>query len=68
MLAKQLLDILVCPSCRAKVELKERAEGDGEGIDGWLACTGCDLIYPVRNGIPVMLIDEAKKKTTEAAQ
>lgn len=63
MLDKQLLDILVCPSCHARVELKDRTDGDEEGIDGWLACTGCELNYPIRNGIPAMLIDEAKKKS-----
>jgi uncharacterized protein YbaR (Trm112 family) len=47
----QLLDILVCPKCRTKV--RQTANG--------LACTNrdCRLIYPVRNGIPVMLTEEA---------
>lgn len=52
----ELLEILRCPKCKSKVELKP----DGSG----LKCTNheCALVYPVRDDIPVMLIDEA---TTE---
>lgn len=52
-LSKDLLDILVCPKCKTKVV----QEGDT------LRCTNaaCGLIYPIRDGIPVMLIDEATK-------
>lgn len=51
-ISEQLLEILVCPACRAKVELK----ADGTG----LKCVGCKRVYPIRDDIPVMLIDEAK--------
>ena len=53
MIDKQLLDILACPLCKAPVRL------EGEK----LICTGpgCGLRYPIRDGIPVMLIDEAEK-------
>lgn len=47
-----LLEILVCPACKAKVELK----ADGTG----LVCPECHRVYPIRDDIPVMLIDEAK--------
>jgi uncharacterized protein YbaR (Trm112 family) len=50
---KELLEILVCPSCRGDVELRQ--EGDGEVI----VCLQCGLRYPVRDGIPVMLVEEA---------
>jgi uncharacterized protein YbaR (Trm112 family) len=50
-ISSDLLEILVCPACRAKVELKE----DGSG----LKCVECRRVYPVRDDIPVMLIDEA---------
>jgi len=50
-ISKELLEILVCPECRAKVELKP----DGSG----LKCIECKRVYPVRDDIPVMLIDEA---------
>ena len=53
MIDQELLDILACPKCRADVKL------EGERI----ICTNpqCGLRYPVRDGIPVMLIDEAEK-------
>lgn len=50
-LSPELLEILICPACRAKVELKP----DGSG----LRCVACHRLYPVRDGIPVMLVDEA---------
>jgi len=49
---KYALDILVCPVCKTRVELL----GDGSG----LKCVTCRRVYPVRDDIPVMLIDEAK--------
>ena len=52
---KELMEILVCPSCRGAVE--DRQEGDRELI----VCTNCGLRYPVRDGIPVMLVDEAER-------
>src|SRR4028118_1366285 len=48
-----LLEILVCPACRAEVRLDEVAEE--------LVCRGCGLAYPVRDDIPVMLVDEARR-------
>ncbi|TVP66560.1 MAG: Trm112 family protein [Nitriliruptor sp.] len=50
-LDERLLAILVCPACRAEVEHKERRQ--------LIICTGCGLRYPVRDGIPVMLVEEA---------
>jgi uncharacterized protein len=50
-LSKELLEILVCPVCKAKVLLKE----DGSG----LKCIQCNRVYPVRDEIPIMLIDQA---------
>ena len=46
-----LLELLVCPVDKAKVELKP----DGSG----LKCVECKRVYPIRNDTPVMLIDEA---------
>jgi uncharacterized protein len=51
---KELLEILVCPSCRGEVEL--RADGERELI----VCLKCGLRYPVRDGIPVMLVEETE--------
>jgi uncharacterized protein YbaR (Trm112 family) len=48
---KELLDILVCPVCKAPVKLL----ADGSG----LKCGSCRRVYPVRDDIPVMLPEEA---------
>jgi uncharacterized protein YbaR (Trm112 family) len=47
----EIRQLLVCPSCRASLD-----DGDDE-----LVCTGCGLIYPVRDDIPVLLVDEARR-------
>ena len=50
-LSPQLLEVLVCPKCRGALEYRE-AQSE-------LVCHACRLRYPVRDGIPIMLIDEA---------
>jgi hypothetical protein len=50
-ISQDLLEILACPACKAKVELKEDESG--------LKCLECRRVYPIREDIPVMLIDEA---------
>ncbi len=54
-LSKELLDILVCPFCRGDLTLK----ADASGVTTGLKCVACHRVYPVRDDIPVMLIDEA---------
>jgi hypothetical protein len=49
---KQLLDILVCPKSKAPLAFDEKAQE--------LICYGSGLAYPVRDGIPVLLVDEAR--------
>jgi uncharacterized protein YbaR (Trm112 family) len=53
MLDKQLLEILACPACQSDV-----AEADGRVV---CQSSDCGLKYPVRDGVPVMLVDEAQK-------
>ena len=50
-ISEDLLEILACPACKAKVELK----ADGKS----LKCVECRRVYPIRDDIQVMLIDEA---------
>jgi uncharacterized protein YbaR (Trm112 family) len=47
-----LLEILACPKCRAQLRADDAASE--------LVCTGCGLAYPVRDDIPVLLVDEAR--------
>jgi hypothetical protein len=49
--SKELLEILVCPLCKTPVKLTS----DGNG----LKCSTCRRVYPIRDDIPVMLVDEA---------
>ena len=53
-----LLEILRCPACKSKVNLK----ADGSG----LKCVSCHRVYPIRDEIPVMLIDEATIEDEES--
>jgi len=51
-LAPELIEILVCPRCKGELEHRLQPEA--------LICHACRLIYAVEDGIPIMLIDEAK--------
>jgi len=48
---KELLDILACPKCKGRIRLTEKKDG--------LVCEKCRLVYPIKDDIPVMLVDEA---------
>ena len=58
MLDRKLLDILVCPVCKAEVSLNKAKDG--------LVCAKCKLEYPIQDDIPVMLPDEARSLDGEA--
>lgn len=51
MIDKTILAILACPACKADVELK----------DDKIVCVQCGRKYPIKDGIPIMLVDEALK-------
>ncbi len=50
---QELLDILACPKCKGEIRLNESKDG--------LICDACRLLYPIKDDIPVMLIDEATR-------
>lgn len=52
-LNKELLEILACPKCKGDLMLSQKEDG--------LICKRCNLMYPVKDDIPVMLIEEAIK-------
>lgn len=56
---KRLLSILVCPLCKSGLHFNEQHE---------LICRIDKLAYPIRDGIPVMLVDEARTLTPEEMQ
>lgn len=57
MIDETLVDVLVCPVDKA--DLRE------DTTSGRLECTECGRRYPVRDGIPIMLVDEAEGGTDE---
>jgi uncharacterized protein len=60
MIDDELLAVMACPNCLGKLEYLS-----GEAV---IACRGeCGLRYPVRDGIPVMLIDEAEPRSRSDA-
>jgi uncharacterized protein YbaR (Trm112 family) len=56
MIDKDLLEILACPACKGDVTLSE----------GKIVCSKCGRKYPVKDGIPIMLVDEADPGETKA--
>jgi uncharacterized protein len=50
-LSKELLEILACPKCKGDIALNQAGDG--------LICKACLLIYPIKDDIPIMLIEEA---------
>jgi len=53
-LNKELLDILACPKCKADIALLPAEDG--------LYCAGCQVVYPIKDEIPIMLVEEAVAK------
>jgi uncharacterized protein len=56
MIPQDLLDILVCPACKRPLELKDEGQS--------LRCGQCRRVYPIRDGIPILLVDEALKEAS----
>ena len=56
----KLLEILVCPVCKGPLDYRK--------VNKELVCRPCRLAYIIRDGIPVMLADEARALSAEEAQ
>jgi LSD1 subclass zinc finger protein len=52
MFSQELLEMLVCPACKQALEYRQNPEN--------LKCTRCHRVYPVKDNIPNMLVDQAK--------
>ena len=57
MINSSLLQILACPACRQPIRLENEE----------IVCTGCGRRYPIREGIPIMLIEESSDPTIESS-
>ena len=51
MIDKDLLEILACPACKGDVEQRNEK----------IVCIQCGRKYPIKDGVPIMLVDEAQK-------
>ncbi|MEA1964055.1 MAG: Trm112 family protein [Candidatus Aerophobetes bacterium] len=58
MIDKELLKILACPRCKGELILR----------DDKLVCLKCKKYYPIKEGIPIMLVEEAKDLNEEESQ
>lgn len=56
-ISPEFIEIMRCPACRSRIELK----ADGSG----LKCVECRRVYPIRDEIPVLLVDEATIEEVE---
>ena len=55
---REVLEILACPKCKGDIRVTERSVNQEEDV---LMCEKCNLLFPIRDRIPVMLIEEAIK-------
>jgi uncharacterized protein YbaR (Trm112 family) len=60
MISEQLLELLACPACHESLVVTSEQSG--------LLCVRCRLVYPVRDGIPVMLQEEAQPAAGDHGQ
>ena len=51
-ISQELLDLLVCPACKTPVKLTADEKG--------LRCATCRIVYPIRDGFPVLVVEEAE--------
>ncbi len=56
-ITKELLDILICPQCKSDIQLIEYKKNQHG-----LKCISCKIIFPIKEGIPIMLTEEAIKE------
>jgi uncharacterized protein len=54
--SSKLIELLVCPVCKTAVKLTPDSQG--------LRCASCHIVYPIRDGFPVMIKDEARSENS----
>ena len=59
-ITEEFVDMMICPACKGKVKLKD----DGSAIK----CVECGRAYPITNGIPAMVVEEAKMEDEESGK
>ena len=68
MLADALLEVLVCPKSKQPLIYFPRGEADRDEADGFLLCPASRLRYPIKDGVPVMLVEEAISVDAQAVE
>ena len=68
MLPDVLLEILVCPKSGQPLVYFPRGEADRDEADAFLLCPVSRLRYPIQDGVPVMLVDEASDVAAPAVE
>ena len=67
MLPAELVTIMVCPRSKQPMVYFPRGEADRDEGDGFLFCPASRLRYPIQDGVPVMLVEEATEVSPSAA-
>jgi uncharacterized protein len=67
-LPAEIVDLLVCPKSKQPLIYFPRGEADRDEADGFLLCPAARLRYAVRDGVPVLLIEEATAVTAPAVE
>jgi uncharacterized protein YbaR (Trm112 family) len=67
-LPDDVVETMVCPRSRQPLIYFPRGEADRDEADGFLLCPASRLRYPVQDGVPVMLVDEALEVSPAALE
>jgi uncharacterized protein YbaR (Trm112 family) len=67
-LPDELLEVLVCPKSKQPLVYFPRGEADRDEADAFLLCPTSRLRYPIQDGVPVMLVEEAIEVATPAVE
>jgi uncharacterized protein YbaR (Trm112 family) len=67
-LPNDLVEVLVCPKSKQPLIYFPRGEADRDEAEAFLLCPASRLRYPIQDGVPVMLIEEATNVTAQAVE
>jgi hypothetical protein len=67
-LPNELVEVLVCPKSKQPLVYFPRGEADRDEADAFLLCPTSRLRYPIQDGVPVMLVDEAQDVAAPAVE
>ena len=62
---RELMKILACPVCKGGLELNVTQESEAEIVSGSLRCPHCQVLYPIDEGIPNLLLPEGQERNKD---